>query len=113
MSNKEWLANLKVGDKVAILVRNGYRSGVVSRLTKTQIVLKDGNKFNRESGYLVGRTDSWTYSAYIQPITDEILKEWRRNWLLKEFYNYDIKQISNENLEKIVTLLKELEVEKE
>lgn len=112
MSDKEWLASLKVGDKVAISIRNGYRIGEVSRLTKTQIVLKDGNKFNRESGYLVGR-NACNQPVYIQSITDEILKEWRRNWLLKEFYNYDIKQISNENLEKIVALLKELGVEKE
>ncbi len=110
MNYTEWLANLKVGDKVAISNRYGYKSEIVARLTKTQVVLENGVKFNRESCRRIG-DDAWTF-VYLVPLTAEIRAEWRREWLLNELSNYNIKQTSNENLEKIVALLRELGVEK-
>lgn len=84
MSDKEWLQNLKVGDKV-ILHGSGmgrYRHvGKVSRFTNNFIVVESGSnklehKFRKESGRETG--DGWHHywleEATSEKIADIILK---------------------------------------
>jgi hypothetical protein len=51
---KEWLKNIQVGDLVMATNRNGHEIVKVQRITKTQIVVTDGRKFNNQNGDLVG-----------------------------------------------------------
>lgn len=70
--NNQWLKNIKAGDTV-ILESGGYYGGAsvekVERLTKTQIVLKSGGKFRRDSGNMVGG-DAWSRSQIREPTED-------------------------------------------
>ena len=55
-NNKEWLQNLKPGDKV-IVKRQRYRGdiiGVVERITKTLLILENGTRFRRRDGNTPG-----------------------------------------------------------
>lgn len=55
----ESLENLKVGDKVFYDGRSTIGIKTIARLTKTQIILKNGQRFRKESGWLVGG-DAWS-----------------------------------------------------
>ena len=70
MSDTTWFANLKVGDEVAVVSRwMGVSILSVERITKTLIVLTDGQKFNIVSG----RAPGTGYSKNsIKPVTQEI-----------------------------------------
>ena len=66
------ISEVNVGDKVILRNRSGRKICVVERLTKTQIVLKDGmGKYRKSDGYLVGRGD-WDFSDII-PATEELI----------------------------------------
>ena len=74
MSDKEWLASLKPGDKVAKSRGNWSRSydiATVERLTATQITLSNGRKYRRDSGYEIG--GAGYARSYLTEITPEIL----------------------------------------
>jgi len=68
--------SLKEGDKVAVSF--GYMSGVgysikvVSKATKTQITLTDGEKYNKKNGYRTGSQGMYRRPRLVQ-ITPEIL----------------------------------------
>lgn len=71
--------DLQVGDKV-IVQGGGYQNyqavSKIDRLTKTQIVLKDGSKYGRKHGHRVGTSD-WR-SPHLIMYTEERAAEIRR-----------------------------------
>ncbi len=65
---EDWLKSLKPGDKVAIeTITGGYVLRKVVRLTKTQIVLDNSQKFYISSGLIVG--GSFYHKTSIVPVT--------------------------------------------
>jgi hypothetical protein len=53
--SREWLEAVKVGDRVFVSNRwDGIRPSVVTRLTKTQLVCGDDERFRRSDGTSVG-----------------------------------------------------------
>jgi hypothetical protein len=105
---EEWLKNLKVGDKVAL---NGSYNNllirVVSRITKTLIILDTGGRFKRDTGYVVGG-NIWS-SALITPVTDEIISKIRTSNLKYKISRIDFETLSNDKLERILTIVNESE----
>lgn len=72
------MEHIKPGDRV--LVRNRLTDGIatVERVTKTQIVLRNGTRYRRRDGSEVGR-DTWS-TGYIHDLTeDDILRITYRN----------------------------------
>ncbi len=76
--DKEWLSNLKDGDKV-ILAQDGmggFRAIGVARLTPTQIVVIRNAwqdipyRFRRDNGRVIGSHDRW-HAPYLLPYTAE------------------------------------------
>ena len=67
--NKESLENLKVGDRVFYDSRSTIGIYAIARLTQTQIILKNGQRFRRKDGWLIGR-DPWA-ATMIRSLTPE------------------------------------------
>ena len=87
MEYKDWLKSLKPGDEVAIeTITGSYVLRKVSRLTKTQIVLDNSQKFYISSGLLV--EGSFYHKTRIIPVTAEmkdLLKKYRLIKIIKEY----------------------------
>ena len=69
----------KIGDKV---LRHGDRYQndsirTVSKITKTQVILNNGNRFRRVDGMIVGG-GSWVH-IYISPATEGMITKVRHN----------------------------------
>lgn len=70
---REWLANVKAGDKVFVTSRWGAGEiETVERTTKTLIILSRGQKYRRSDGYQPG-SDRY-YAGSIRPVTDDRLE---------------------------------------
>lgn len=69
----QWLANLKVGDKVALAGghnwRRAYKILEISRMTPTQAVCFNDGRFRLKDGLVVGGD----YSQ-VEPVTDRVLQ---------------------------------------
>lgn len=75
MNDKEFLENIKAGDEV-LLSGGGWGQAkkqvlIVSRTTKTQIII-GSSRYNKKSGYPVGSScGSWDRPNSIGPVTDK------------------------------------------
>ena len=108
MTNEKWLESLKVGDQVAL---NGSYNNllirVVSRLTKTLIILDTGGRFRRDSGYVVGG-NIWN-SSLITPVTEEIRSKIRTSNLKYKISRINFESLTNEKIERILAIVNEVE----
>ena len=101
---KEWLKSLKPGDKVAIeTINGGYVLRKVSRLTKTQIVLDNSQKFYISSGLIVG--GSHYRSTRIIPVTAEIKEKAERSALIYRIKKSDIRSLKTSALIEILSII--------
>lgn len=81
MNKKEWLENLKAGDRVIISVNSSHSLATVSRVTATQIVIKNTTglgvdydvKYSRERGYKIS-SDKW-HSEILEIPTPDLLEK--------------------------------------
>jgi len=104
MEYKDWLQSLKTGDDVAIeTITGGYVLRKVSRLTKTQIVLDNSQKFYISSGQLVG--GSHYRSTSIIPVTAEIRETIERSILIYNIKKSHLYYISTESLRQILYII--------
>ena len=104
MEYKDWLQSLKPGDEVAIeTITGGYVLRKVSRLTKTQIVLDNLQKFYISSGQLVG--GSHYRSTSIIPVTAEIKETIERSTLIYGIRKSHLYDISTESLRQILSII--------
>jgi hypothetical protein len=111
MRDSEWLKTLKAGDKVCIpcqgMNRRNYTMVKVIRVTPGgRIVVM--NEYNQEStfdkhGRRIGAS-AWN-SQWLEEITPEIKDEIKRGKLLRIMKDYDFKDLSTSNLEKVYQLL--------
>lgn len=104
MEYKDWLQSLKPGDEVAIeTITGGYVLRKVSRLTKTQIVLDNSQKFYISSGQLVG--GSHYRSTSIIPVTAEIKETIERSTLIYRIKKSDIGALKTSALIEILSII--------
>lgn len=101
---KDWLKSLKPGDKFAIeTITGSYVLRKVARLTKTQIVLDNSQKFYISSGLLVG--GSHYRSTRIIPVTAEIKEIMERSTLIYNIRKSHLYDISTESLRQILSII--------
>lgn len=102
------LENLKVEDKVVLEGRISEYIRVIKRITKTQIILNDDSKFNK-NGKSIG-TDVWN-TCYIRPATEQdverITEKALRNKLIKNINDFDFSKLNTSTLKTINDILKE------
>jgi hypothetical protein len=104
MEDNTWLQELKPGDKVY-----DSKSGIftIKRLTPTEIIMEvrgelqkvagvEGSRFNRQTGRSIGTGDWDTY--YIQPLTNEIIKEINKKYYIRKLNAFDFITLNNDEL---------------
>ena len=107
MEYKDWLKSLKPGNKVAVeTITGGHVFRKVVRLTKTQIVLDNSQRFYMSSGIIVG--GSFYRRIRILPITAEIKEEIGRHALIHRIINKtNLYDVSIESLRKILSIIED------
>jgi len=108
MSSKDFLANLKVGDKVIVTERFDDAIRVITRLTKTQIIVGQSAKFWKKDGRLVGCND-WS-SNYIEEVTEEKARVIHKKTVIKNIKylasNVTLDLLSIDALESVLRVLR-------
>jgi len=105
MEYKDWLKSLKPGDEVAIeTITGGYVLRKVSRLTKTQIVLDNCQKFYISSGIIVG--GYFYHKTSIVPITAEMKESLEKYRLIKIIKKYDLSLLNTSSLMEILSIMR-------
>ena len=100
----DWLKSLKPGDKVVIeTITGGHVFRKVVRLTKTQIVLDNFQKFYISSGTIVG----WSsyHKTILIPVTAEIKEKVERSTLIYRIKKSHLSAVSIESLRKILSII--------
>jgi hypothetical protein len=105
---KDWLDDLKVGDKVCYHSRyRGYEFETIDKITPTkQIKTK---RYTFKNGYC--RLDSWD-GLHLEPITQKILDTVRAKKLLGEIKELRLEKLSLEQLERVYAIIHELDMPK-
>ncbi|MFJ8247401.1 hypothetical protein [Peribacillus asahii] len=105
---EEWISSLQVGDKVALegygLGRNRYWY-----ITKVVKITPSGRK-NLENGLIIMPDGSirGDNGNYAHPITEEIkVRIWRRKAIIKLNKEMRFDELSDNNLNRLLTILKE------
>lgn len=105
---KNFLTDIKVGDKVLISSRYTLVLRKVNKITKTMIVLDGGMRF-RKDGWLVG-DNTWSTTHLIE-CTDENMKIYYRQFHTREIEtmvaNHVLEHLSIDELRTISTMLRE------
>jgi hypothetical protein len=109
MTNRDWLAGLKAGDRVATARHGGcgYALFRVTRVTPTQIVV-GGQRYNRKTGAQVG-AGGWGRSL-IEP-TEEIRAGCRRDALLSKLAQFDYRALPTATLEELYAIVRRSETQ--
>ena len=103
MDDKEWIKNLKAGDKVVIETNNYGKSitSVVKITPKGFINTESGKQFNPDGSQRGGST--WNYSSLSQ-LTDEVLLEFKKKRLVNKCKEIDFSKLSIDDLEQILNI---------
>jgi len=101
---KDWVKSLKPGDKVAVeTITGGHVFRKVVRLTKTQIVLDNSQKFYMSSGMSIG--GSFYHKTSIMPVTAEIDEKAERSALIYRIKKSYLSAVSIESLRQILSII--------
>jgi hypothetical protein len=104
MELREWLDNLKTGDRVAVEHYSHVQLQTVQRTTATQIILKDGGRYRRIDGHPPGQS----YTApHIAPPTPERVEKARRQRMLNKVKHANWLLVPDKKLERIIAILEE------
>jgi len=101
------LADLNAGDTAITERGGGYtilREVTIAKITATQIVCENGDRYRLSDGRLIGNTDHWT-SDVIYPATGDILARYRRQRNLSTVKNVQWDALDNNTLAAVVALL--------
>lgn len=101
------LENIKPGDEVICISYYGTRSiEKVDRVTKTQIILTNNQKFRKNDGIRIGRQRSFYISRITIPTKDEKKEIQRDNVIRKALVlMHDKEKISYDQAIKIIEIL--------
>lgn len=69
---QEWLDSLTTGDTVIVNGRHRSSLSKVERLTKTLIILENGERFRKKGGRKSGDHNPWGNTYIIQPTSDRL-----------------------------------------
>lgn len=90
MENKDWLNDLKVGDKVFVVKSSNFgiekQLKKVIRITPTRRIVVDNLTFI--NGVLSGNNGFKTSSIYLEQVTENSLKEYNQNKFKKLILHY-------------------------
>jgi hypothetical protein len=102
---REWI----IGEKVARLYRGRLsRVRTVARLTKTQVILNDGEKFRKDgTGY--NGDFQFDYTS-IEPLTSKHIAIIEKHNLLKQIKEVKWEDLPLETLRQVTNALNELEI---
>jgi hypothetical protein len=103
MTEKEWLQQLKPGDRVIVEARWQNAIMTVDRLTKTQIILKNRLRFRKSDGGLVGG-DSYNNSSIHSPSKQRV-GDIMHSRACEEIGKVKWKMLSLETLDKVLELV--------
>jgi hypothetical protein len=112
---ENWLQELKVGDDV-VVESHGYRSepryiATINRVLKTQLQLKNGDKFTRSSGTKVGAYGF--HKPYLRQLIpgdkEHIREEHKRRIFVRKIESAKWEQITTDKLKRIIAILEEKE----
>lgn len=108
MVDNEWLRCLNIGDTVAFNIgRYGHDRYVIDKVNKItsggKIKTRLGYEFNK---YGVCKVDQW-HSFFLQPVTDEIMEQIKREKLLKLITEANFSNLTTNQLEKIAFIMQE------
>ena len=104
MERSDWLKSLKPGDIVAIeTITGGPVFRTVIRLTKTQIVLNNSQRFYISSGTIVG--GSSYHKTILMPVTAEIKEKAERSALIYMIKKSDIRALKTSALIEILSII--------
>jgi hypothetical protein len=105
--NTEWLKDLKVGDRVLIRSRTGYRTDTVEKITPTGQIKIKSSDYKFKNGEQLGR-GKWDYGTYLEQWTEEkqnaIDNEKKRDHLAYMMKSVNFYELSLEHLQKIVEI---------
>lgn len=103
----EWLKSLKIGDKVLIRSRIGYRTDIVEKITPTGQIKIKSSDYKFKNGEQLGRS-KWDYGTYIEEWTVEkqtsIDNEKKRDYLAYKMKSMRFDELSLEQLETIAAI---------
>ena len=103
---EDWVKNLKVGDLVVASSRNGFGVLKVEKLPKTQIVLSNGQRFNKKT---LRSTSSDTWNPFtLEEYTDKHKRILERGRLIKKINSYDIDSADLDKLERLAVFYSEI-----
>ena len=103
MNEQEWLDSLKPGDRVIISGRWQDGISTVDRLTKTQILLKNGSRYRKKDGGLVG-ADSYNSSQLYSP-SEKRVNDIRHRKACEKIDKMAWKMLTLETLTKVLELV--------
>jgi len=106
MNDKEWIKDLKEGDKVVVSSRHGKSITVVTKITPKGFVKTDKYQFNQD-GSQRGNSDRWN-PFYLEQLTDEVLLEFKKNGLVRKCKEIKFSELSIEQIEQILSICDKL-----
>ena len=107
------LKDLVKGDKVMFSNISSRSVATVDRVTKTMIITKFGNRFNRESGMMVGsENNSWSSASIHVPAEGEIARLVSQNdkrKLVSKIASFNFNSLTLEDLIKVKEIINKSE----
>ena len=110
------LKDLVKGDKVIYSNISTRSVATVDRVTKTMIMTRFGNRYNRQTGVMVGSNNNiWSCESIHVPSEGEVAKLVRQNdvrKLVSKIRSFNINSLSWEDLVKVEEILRKSELSK-
>lgn len=100
------LADLKAGD-VAYVKTSGYqpiRRVTITKVTSTQIVTNNGDRYRKVDGNRIGSSDRWTFYT-LKTATPEIIAAYQRQENLRTVKAARWENLDDDTLAKVAALL--------
>jgi hypothetical protein len=108
MNDKEWLSQMKVGDKFVTGEHIGskYFVHTIKKITDKQFVDKDDNRYWRANGKSLSG-DEWFHS-YMMPITPEVEAQLGRQKVRRLIENLKLSELNYDQIKKLCLVLEEV-----
>lgn len=105
---ESFMASLKVGDLVYVRNNHYLYKHTVTKLTATQIVLDNGDRFRRENGLSVTPASKWASRSMLHPPSPALEAEYQRRQDLQTISCVnDWKSLGDNKLSAIASILRD------
>lgn len=105
---EDWLAGLKVGDKVVVvnerglLYGNKYTFSTVTKITPSRLISIEGEVNKFKSGYEMGKS---YYHDRIIPPSSEVDDKMFRERAIRKMESLNIEKLTNDQLREIIKII--------